>query len=173
MKLKIIILIFIACIQFSYAQNTNSLIDAVRAIPSVDLKTLDGKTVNSANFDNEGKPMIISFWASWCTPCKKELNNIAEVYSDWQKETGVKIIAVSIDDSRNVTKVQPYVDAQSWEYEVLSDANGDLKRALNVNTIPHTFLVNGDKKIVWQHTSYVEGDEFHLYDEVKKLVNKQ
>ncbi|MCG3167734.1 MAG: Thiol-disulfide oxidoreductase ResA [Bacteroidia bacterium] len=148
----------------------NSLIDDVRALPSVDIKTLDGKTFNSANFDNEGKPMIISFWATWCTPCKKELNNINEIYSDWQKETGVKIIAVSIDDSRNNPKVQPYVDSQAWEYEVYLDPNGDLKRALNVNTIPHTFLVDGNKKIVWQHTSYVEGDEFHLYDEVKKVA---
>ncbi len=170
MKLKSLVLFFIAASNFIFAQSALPLIGAVRSIPTVNLKTLDGKTVNSSDFDNNGKPIIISFWASWCTPCKKELNNIAEVYSDWQKETGVKIIAVSIDDSRNLIKVQPYVDSQSWEYEVLSDANGDLKRALNVNTIPHTFLINGDKKIVWQHTSYVEGDEFHLYEEVKKLA---
>jgi cytochrome c biogenesis protein CcmG, thiol:disulfide interchange protein DsbE len=162
--------ILIAFATASFAQTGNSLLDDVRALPSVDIKTLDGKTFNSANFDNEGKPMIISFWATWCTPCKKELNNINEIYSDWKKETGVKIIAVSIDDSRNSPKVQPYVDSQAWDYEVYLDPNGDLKRALNVNTIPHTFLVSGDKKIVWQHTSYVEGDEFHLYDEVKKVA---
>lgn len=169
MKFQTLFLFFIASVNFAFAQNTNSLSDNVRAIPSVDIKNLEGKTINTANFYNEGKPMIISFWATWCTPCKKELNNIAEIYSDWQKETGVKIIAVSIDDSRNNPKVQPYVDSQSWEYEVYLDPNGDLKRALNVNTIPHTFLINGDKKIVWQHTSYMEGDEFLLYEELKKL----
>jgi len=170
MKYTSLFFAFIATTGLAFSQNTNTLIDAERAIPSVDIKTLDGKTVNSSAFDNAGKPIIISFWATWCTPCKKELNNISEVYADWQKETGVKLIAVSIDDSRNSPKIQPYVDSQSWDYEVYSDPNGDFKRALNVNSIPHTFLVNGDKKIVWQHTSYVEGDEFHLYDEVKKIA---
>lgn len=156
---------------FAFAQN--SLTDDKRSIPAVDIKKLDGKNFNSSQFDNNGKPMVISFWATWCTPCKKELNNINEYYSDWQKETGVKIIAVSIDDSRNTNKVQPYVDSQSWEYEVYLDPNGDLKRALNVNTIPHTFLIDGNKKIVWQHTSYVEGDEFHLFEEVKKIASSR
>lgn len=154
----------------AFSQTTNSLLDDVRAIPSADLKTLDGKTINSSSFENDGKPMIISFWATWCSPCKKELNNINDLYVDWKEETGVKIIAVSIDESRNIPKIQPYIDAQAWDYEVYSDPNGDFKRVMNVNTIPHTFLVNGDKKIVWQHTSYVEGDEYHLYEEVKKLV---
>lgn len=169
MKFNSLLFILAVSIQAVFSQNSNTITDAVRGIPAIDIKTLDGKTINTSSFDNGGKPMIISFWATWCTPCKKELNNINELYADWQKETGIKIIAVSIDDSRNSPKIQPYVDSQSWEYEVYSDPNGDFKRALNVNSIPHTFLVNGDKKIVWQHTSYVEGDEFHLYDEIKKL----
>ena len=67
--------------------------DNARKIPSVDLKTLEGKTVSSSTFSNDGKPIIISFWATWCSPCKKELNAVAEVYDDWRKETGVKLIA--------------------------------------------------------------------------------
>ena len=70
-----------------------------------------------------------------------------------------------------MNKVAPYVNGKDWAYEVLLDPNGDFKRAMNVNTIPHTFLMDGEGKIVWQHNSYSEGDEDELYDLVKKLAN--
>ena len=147
----------------AFAQTTN------RVIPSVDVKKLDGSSFNTDKIQNDGKPMIIDFWATWCSPCKAELNAIAEDYADWQAETGVKLVAVSIDDARNVDKVAPYVNGKGWDYEVLLDVNGDFKRAMNVNMIPHTFLLNGNGEIVWQHTSFSEGSELELIEMVRKL----
>ena len=142
-----------------------------RTLPSVDVKTLDGSNFNIRNLENTGKPIVISFWATWCKPCKKELNNIAEVYEDWQDETGVKLIAISIDDSRNMHKVAPYVNSSDWDYEVYLDPNGDLKRAMGVSTVPHTFLLNGKNEIVWQHRGYMEGDEDELLEQIEKIAN--
>src|SRR3990172_2226262 len=144
--------------------------DNERKIPSVDLKTLDGKTINTSKFSNDGKPMIISFWATWCAPCKKELNTVAEVYDDWRKETGVKLIAISIDDSKSSGKVAPYVNGKGWEYEMYLDLNSDFKRAMGVNTPPHTFIVDGTGDIVWQHVGFKEGDENQYIEVVRKLV---
>ena len=138
-------------------------------LPSVNIKSLEGKIINTDDFENDGKPIVISFWATWCKPCAKELDAIAEVYDDWQEETGVKVIAVSIDDSRNAAKVAPFSNGKDWPFEIYIDANSDLKRALNVNAIPHTFLLNANKEIVWQHTSYLDGDEEELYEEILKL----
>ena len=140
------------------------------ALPSVEVKTLDGSSFNIKNLKNNGNPIVISFWATWCAPCKKELNAIAEVYEEWQEETGVKLIAISIDDTRSMSKVKPYVNASGWEYEVYLDPNGDLKRAMGVQQVPHTFLLNGDNEIVWQHRTYVDGDEDELLEEIKKLT---
>ena len=93
-----------------------------------------------------------------------------DVYEEWQEETGVKIIAVSIDDARSTAKVQPFVNGKSWEMEVLLDPNGDFKRAMNVNMIPHTFLIDGMGNIVYQHTSYYEGLEEEIYELVQLVA---
>ena len=144
---------------FSFSQESRSL-------PNVKVKTLAGDAFNISDLDNNNKPMVISFWATWCKPCKKELNNISEVYEDWQEETGVKLVAISIDDTRSMSKVAPYINASDWEYEVYLDPNKDLCRLLGVSIVPHTFLLNGKKEIVWQHRGYVEGDEEALYNKI-------
>ena len=140
-----------------------------RTLPSVDVKTLDGSSINITALENNGKPIVISFWATWCKPCKKELNTIAEVYEDWQDETGVKLVAISIDDTRSMAKVAPYVNASDWDYEVYLDPNGDLKRAMGVSTVPHTFLLNSKKEIIWQHKGYIDGDEDELLEQIEKI----
>jgi cytochrome c biogenesis protein CcmG/thiol:disulfide interchange protein DsbE len=144
--------------------------DKGRTIPAIDVKQMDGSTFNTSKIANDGKPIIISFWATWCSPCKAELNAIAENYSDWQKETGVKLIAVSIDDARNADKVGPYVNGKNWEYQVLLDINSDFKRAMNVNNVPHTFILNNKGEVVWQQNSSAPGDEDKIYELVKKLA---
>jgi len=144
-----------------------------RSMPSVTVKTLKGEATNTSSISNDGKPIIISFWATWCKPCIEEMNNIAEVYPEWQKETGVKLVAVSIDDARTMQRVAPFVNGRKWPYEFLLDSNSDFKRSLNVNMPPHTFLVSGKGEIVWQHVGYVDGNEEELYEQVKKIAAAQ
>lgn len=146
-----------------------SLSGIAQKIPSANVKSLKGEVVNTSTFENDGKPIVISFWATWCKPCIRELLTIADEYEDWQEETGVKLIAISIDDARTMNKVAPFVNGKAWEYEVYLDANADFKRAMNVNNVPHTFLVDGNGEIVWQHNSYAPGDEEELYENIVKL----
>lgn len=138
-------------------------------LPNISLKDLSGNIIQVSELNNDANPIIINFWSTWCGPCKRELNSINEVYSEWNDETGVKIYAVSIDDQRTVDRVKPYVDANNWEFQVLLDTNGDLKRAMCVNSIPFTFLLDKDRKIVWKHNNYNPGDEIELYNKVVQL----
>ena len=139
-------------------------------LPSVTIKTMDGKAVNVDTLSNGGKPFIIDFFATWCKPCNRELDAISEVYADWQEETGVKIFAVSIDQAQNIHKVKPLVDNHGWEYDVLLDPNSDLRRAFGIQNIPYVLLVDGQGTIVYRHMGYTDGEETELIEKVRETV---
>ena len=168
MKRLLIVFVLATIVLMGYAQENEK---NYGKLPSVDIKTMDGEAFNSGDISNDGKPVIITFWATWCKPCIKEHDAINEEYEDWVDETGVKLYAVSIDNARSSRSVMPTVNGKSWEFDVLLDENGDFKRAMNVNVPPHTFILNGEGQIVWQHVGYLEGDESEYIEIVEKLVN--
>lgn len=143
-----------------------------QSVPDVKIKNMDGATVSTNTIANDGKPMIISFWATWCKPCIKELETINEVYAEWREQTGVKLVIVSIDDARTTSSVAPFLNAKGWEYESYLDVNSDFRRAMNVNMVPHTFLLNGKREVLDQHTSFAPGDEDKLFEKVKAAAGK-
>ena len=145
--------------------------ETTKTVPSVDIKTLSGESFNTSDISNDG-PIFLSFWATWCKPCIKELIAIDENYVDWQDETGLKVYAVSIDDSKSMNRVAPFVNGRAWEFEILMDSNSEFKKAMNVINVPHSFILDKNGKIVWQHTSYAPGDEIEIYEIIKKLAEE-
>lgn len=145
-------------------------VSAFAELPSVQLKDINGKRVNTAKLNNDGKPYIISFFATWCKPCLRELDAINEVYAEWQDETGVKLIAVSIDKAQDESKVKPLVNSKGYEYEVLLDPNGDFKRAMGVNMVPTVFIIDGNNNIIETRTQYTDGSEEHLIEAVREAL---
>lgn len=164
MTKKLLLILFLAI--FTNGQTT------LAQLPAITLKTMDGKTVRTDTLSNDGKPFIIDFFATWCKPCNRELDAIAEVYEDWQEETGVKIFAISIDQAQNINKVKPLVNNHGWEYDVLLDPNGDLKRALGIQMIPFVLICDGKGKIVYKHSGYTDGAETELIEKVRELIKK-
>ena len=157
-----LILIAVLCI-FSgriYAQDQ---------LPNTKVKTLEGQAVNIQDYTQNGKMTILSFWATWCSPCKKELDAIADIYEDWQATYDVELIAVSIDNARALAKVKPMVQEKNWPYTILTDSNQDLMRALQFQSIPQTFLLDKEGNIVYSHTGYLPGDEDELELEMQKV----
>lgn len=161
-------LVFILIILFS------SFNIIAQDIPNVQIKKLNGSSVQTKDvINNDDGPVLLSFWATYCKPCIKELNAYDENYIDWQEETGVKIILISIDNSRSMHRVAPFVNGKGWEFETYLDPNSSFKRAMNVVNAPHTFLLSSEGEVVWQHTSYMDGDEYKVYEEIKKQSLKE
>lgn len=148
-------------------------ISAQKSIPSVDIKTLDGKTVNIQKYTQSGKITVLSFWATWCKPCQQELDAISEVYPDWQEKYGVQLVAVTIDTQRALAKVGPMVESKGWEYIILSDPNGAMPAALNFQSIPQTFLLDAKGNVIYEHTGYIPGNEFDLEEKIKAAAGKK
>ena len=139
-------------------------------IPKTILKDLDGSTVSLNQLIENDNITILSFWATWCVPCINELDAIADIYDEWKDETKVNLIAIATDDARTKKRIRPLVNGKGWEYIVLCDDNQDLKRALNITTLPHT-LVLKNNKIILRRTGYTPGVEDDLYEFVKENSN--
>ncbi len=159
--------IFAFLLFFCFTQTIN----AQKSLPDVAIKTLEGKTVNIQDYAKNGKITILSFWATWCSPCKKELDAISDVYEEWQEEYDVELIAITVDTRRALAKVKPMVETKGWEFEILSDVNQELQQALNFQVVPQTFVVDKEGNIVYDHSGYVPGDEFELEDKIKALAS--
>jgi thiol-disulfide isomerase/thioredoxin len=139
-------------------------------VPNINLKNLNGKSINIQKISKSKNIKVLAFWATWCVPCINELDAISEVYEDWQDETNVELIAISTDDSRTKKRIRPLVNGKDWEYEILLDDNQDLKRALNISVLPHLLVVKNGK-IVYRKTSYTPGSEDELYEIIQKYAN--
>ncbi len=139
-------------------------------LPNIVLTNLDGDNVDIQQLANEEEPIVFSFWATWCMPCIKELNAISDVIDDWRDETNVKFYAVSVDDSKTVSRVNPMVNGKGWDYEILLDTNNELKRQFNIATVPYVMVVKNGK-IVFRHSGYQPGAENELYEKVVEYSN--
>jgi peroxiredoxin len=141
-------------------------------LPSVTIKNIRGQYVNTNSLNNNGLPYVISFFGLWCKPCLRELEAIHEVYADWQAETGMKLIIVSVDEAQNAYKVAPAIKGYGWDYEVLLDSNKEFLRAMNTNTVPAVFVIDGKNNIVLRQSAYVENSEEKLINKIRELIAK-
>jgi cytochrome c biogenesis protein CcmG, thiol:disulfide interchange protein DsbE len=141
-----------------------------QVLPSTTLKTLEGKQIDIKDAISTEGPTVISFWATWCKPCIKELTAFTDYAMDLEDEFGAKVLAVSIDDTRNSARVAPLVQGQGWDYTVLLDENQDLKRNLGIVNVPFTLVLNSAGEIVWKHSGYSPGDEETLAEVVEEVA---
>lgn len=157
-----IALVFISVATF--AQNTE--------LPTTAVRDINGKKINFNETIEKGKVTLISFWATWCIPCKLEITNIKAKLPEWQKEADFNFMTVSIDDARATALVKSYAKTQGWTFPTYLDPNSDLKRSLNFQNVPFSMIVDQNGKIVYQHTGYEAGGENEVWEKIKELTKK-
>ena len=156
----ILLLIFFCFSMTAFAQKT---------VPNVNVKTLDGQTVNLKDYAaKSGKTLIIDFWATWCSPCKKELDAVADYYDEWQEKYNVELLAITIDNQRALPKVPGIVESKGWSYTIFAGNEEEMRNAFNFQTIPQTLIADKDGNIIFEHNGYVPGDE----EELEKVFPK-
>lgn len=142
---------------------------SAQTLPDVKVENQEGKVISIREVI-DGTPMIISFWSTTCKPCIMELNAINNALPDWLEEVDMKVVAVSVDDARTVSRARAMTQGQGWDdYTCVYDKNQDLKRAMNVSLTPHTFIVDGQGNIVYSHSGYTPGSEEELFEKIKGL----
>lgn len=140
-------------------------------LPDTQVKDVNsGKKVAFNQTFEKGKVTVVSFWATWCVPCKKEIKNIREKLADWHKEADFNYMTVSIDETRAEGLVRSYAKSQGWDFPYFIDANSDLKRSLNFQNVPFTIIVDKSGKVAFMHTGYEEGGEEEVFAKVKELA---
>jgi len=164
---KVLLTFFITCLLVSYAHGAKKISKA----PNFSAPNLDGERVELKTLLKQG-PVLISFWATHCKPCIKELNQLQKFYPDY-KEKGFEILAVDVDGPRSVSRVKSKVKGLKWKFPVVFDTNRDIYRKYHVLGIPHTVLIDGEGNIRYTHTTYRSGDEKIIKKKIEKLLDEQ
>ncbi len=142
---------------------------AQKQLPNVRVQTIKGAEYPVQDCLKKGVPVVLSFWGSTCKPCLQELDAISDVYDEWQEEAKFEVVAVSLDDARSSAKAAAMARGRNWPFTVLLDPNNDLKRAMNVTTMPTMFILDKTGRVVYTHIGYTPGSEEKILEIVKKL----
>jgi peroxiredoxin len=124
------------------------------------LRDVDGREVVLSSFS--GKVVVISFWATWCGPCKEEMPHLQKMLTELG-DRGLVVLSVSTDDARSVSKVKPFVSKMGYTFPVLLDKESTVISAFNpAKTLPYTVIVGRDGQIARRTSGYTPGDELEL-----------
>lgn len=157
MKNRVLFSFLFLLLLFSFAQSG-------KQFPKIDIKDFEGKIINTSELYQNSDFTLITFWATWCSPCKKELAAYATQATIWKKKYGLEINTISIDDQESSLKVKQFVSLSDWPFKSYWDVANVLMKQMYVKSIPYTVIVNKSGKIVYEQKSYVEGDELAVED---------
>jgi thiol-disulfide isomerase/thioredoxin len=140
-------------------------------LPDTEIKDVNsGKKVAFNDIVEKGKVTVISFWATWCVPCKKEIKNMSLKLPVWKKEADFNYMTISIDEARAEGLVRTFALSQGWTFPYYIDANSDLKRSLSFQSVPYTIIIDKTGKVAFSHTGYEEGGEEEIFAKIKELA---
>ena len=138
-------------------------------LPDLSVKLLDGKQVRLSVLLEEG-PLLVSFWATWCAPCKKEMIFLEEFHQKYN-ENNFRVLAISTDSPKSMSKVKSYIRAKKHTFLVGIDPNQDIAKKMNALLMPTTLILNKDRKVSWYHQGFIPGDEKEIEAQIRAVLD--
>jgi len=137
-------------------------------LPDLSVKLLDGKQVRMSALLEEG-PLLVDFWATWCAPCKKEMIFLEEFHQKYN-EYGFRVLAISTDSPKSMSKVKSYIRAKKYTFMVGLDPNQEIAKKMNALLMPTTLILSKDRKVSWYHQGFIPGDEKEIEAQIRTVL---
>jgi peroxiredoxin len=128
-----------------------------RSLPKVKIKSLKGKRISSEKIVGE-KYTLMSFWATWCVPCLKEMKELNIMHHKYE-DNNFQVVGISIDDTKTAKKISTILKSKKISYPIYLDTEQKFFGKFNSESLPFSMLVSPEGKILWEHSGYIPGDE--------------
>jgi len=109
--------------------------------PDFELKTLSGESIKL--FDLRGQAVLVNLWATWCPPCREEMQTIEKVYNEY-KDQGFIVLAVDMTYQDNPSEVMPFVEQRGLTFPILLDETGEMANAYQLRSLPSSYFIGRD-----------------------------
>ncbi|MEO8210685.1 MAG: TlpA disulfide reductase family protein [bacterium] len=129
---------------------------------------LDGNELKLSTLLEKG-PVMISFWATWCSPCKDEMKKMQPIYEKY-KGQGFTYLAINQDNQKSISKVKSFINANGYTFPVVLDLDKHIFEDYLGVGLPYSLIIDKNKNVIAKHLGYITGDEVKIEQEIKDAL---
>lgn len=143
--------------------DADTVLQIGQAAPDFELETLEGERVRLSEL--KGQPVVVNFWATWCTPCRKEMPDFQFVLDKYQDQ-GLHLYGINVGESE--VAVADFRDRVGVRFPILIDKDESVQTDYKILPLPATFFIDQEGIIrgVYQFQMSLP----QIEDEVKRLI---
>ena len=124
--------------------------------PDFTVENADGEEVKLSDY--VGKPIVLNFWASWCSPCKSEMPEFNEAWEELDGEVQFLMVNMTDGSRETVDTAKEYVEGQGFSFPVLFDTGSEAAMAYSAYSLPTTYFIDAEGYVVARAVGAIDRD---------------